>query len=261
MRRKFRKLICGAILCVMIAVCYGFIPQVSTLQAQDAAGQYALVNGVNMYYEIHGEGQPLILIHGGLGTIDMLFSELLPAFAESRQVIAVELQGHGHTADIDRPLSFEFMADDIAALIDYLGYESVDVVGFSLGGGVGLQTAIRHPEKVRKLVVISAPFSSEGWYPEVREGMAALNAEAAPFMLETPIYEFYAAVAPNVDDWPTLVAKSGELLRQDYDWSAEVAALEMPILIVVGDGDNLRPSHAVEFFELLGVVFVQDANS
>jgi pimeloyl-ACP methyl ester carboxylesterase len=133
-------------------------------------GNYAEVNGLEVYYEIHGTGEPLILLHGGVGAIEM-FGEVLPLLAEGRQVIAADLQAHGRTADIDRPLSFESMADDIAALIEHLGFEKADVMGYSVGGGVALQTAIRHPEVVRKLVVVSTPFERDGWYPEILAGM------------------------------------------------------------------------------------------
>lgn len=214
---------------------------------------YAEVNGLSLYYEIHGEGgQPLVLLHGGLGgTVD--FSQLLPLFAQTRQVIAVELQAHGHTADIDRPMSFEAMADDVAALVEQLGLETVDVLGFSLGGGVALQTAIRHPEIVRRLVLVSTVFSRGGWYPEVLAGMSGMNAEAAAMMLETPMYQFFASVAPDVEaGWPALVGKVGEMMAQDYDWSEDVAALEMPVLLIVSDSDSVQPAHALEFFHLLG---------
>jgi pimeloyl-ACP methyl ester carboxylesterase len=211
----------------------------------------ASVNGVEMYYEIHGSGEPLILIHGGLGGI-VEFSQLLPALAESRQVIAVELQAHGHTADIDRPLSFEVMADDIAALIQHLGYERADVLGYSLGGGVALRTAIQHPEVVDRLILVSTPFRRESIHPEFRAGMEAMSAEAAMQMLETPMYQYYASVAPQVENWAALVQKEADLLGQDYDWSDEVAAMTTPTLILVGDNDFIPPSHAVEMYQLLG---------
>src|SRR5947199_1995690 len=161
----------------------------------NGAGHYADVNGIKLYYEIHGTGRPLILLHGGLGAIEM-FGPNLPALAKGRQVIAVDLQGHGRTADIDRPLSVALMADDIAALIRHLGLENADVLGYSLGGGVALQTAIRHPEVVRKLVVVSSAFKRDGWYPEVLAGMAAMNAEAARFMVGSPPHQVYVAAAP-----------------------------------------------------------------
>jgi pimeloyl-ACP methyl ester carboxylesterase len=215
------------------------------------AGSYASVNGLEMYYEIHGTGRPLILLHGGVGAIEM-FGEVLPLLAEGRRVVAVDLQAHGRTADIDRPLSFELMADDIAALIEHLEIEKADVMGYSLGGGVALQTAIRHPEVVRKLVVVSTPFKRDGWYPEVLAGMGQMGPEAAEPMKQTPMYQLYASVAPKPEDWPVLLTKLGQLLGQDYDWSEEVAAIEAPTMIVVGDADSVRTAHAVEFFELLG---------
>lgn len=214
-------------------------------------GKYVKIKDLNMYYEIHGEGQPLILLHGGLGTIGMI-EPILPSLAQSRQVIAVELQAHGHTADIDRPLSFELMADDIAALIKHLGFEKADILGYSLGGGVALQTEIRHPAVVRKLVVVSAPCKRDGWYPEVLVGQAAVNAEAAKTWVGSPMQQAYASVAPKPEAWPALADKLGDLLRRDYDWSAGVAAFKGPTMIVVGDADGVRTAHAVEFFELLG---------
>lgn len=221
------------------------------VNAQEAVGDYALVNGVNMYYEIHGEGEPLVLLHGGLGGI-VEFGQLLPLLAETRQVIAVELQGHGHTADIDRALSYEVLADDVAALIQYLGYEKADVMGFSLGGGVALQIAIRHPEVVNKVLLVSTPYIREQIRPEFLTGMSAMNAEAAGAMLETPMYQYYSSVAPQVEDWATLVGKVGEMLSQDYDWSEDVAAVEVPVLVLVGDSDMISSSHATELFKLLG---------
>jgi pimeloyl-ACP methyl ester carboxylesterase len=217
----------------------------------ETRGNYAEVNGIKIYYEVHGEGQPLILLHGGLGVIEM-FGEVLPLLAEGRRVVAVDLQAHGRTADIDRPLGYESMADDVAALIEHLGFDRADVMGYSLGGGVALQTAIRHPEAVRKLVVVSTPFKHDGWYPEILAGMGQMGPEAAEPMKATPMYALYSGVAPRPDEWPVLLTKLGALLRQDYDWSGDVEAIETPTLIVVGDADSVRTSHAVEFFELLG---------
>jgi pimeloyl-ACP methyl ester carboxylesterase len=181
-----------------------------------------------------------------------MFGGVLPLLAEGRQVIAVDLQAHGRTADIDRPLSYESMADDIGALIEHLGIKKADVMGYSLGGGVALQTAIRHPEVVRKLVVVSTPFKRDGWYPEVLAGMGQMGPEAAEPMKGTPMYGLYASVAPRPEDWPMLLTKLGQLLEQDYDWSEDVEAIEAPTMIVVGDADSVRTAHAVEFFELLG---------
>lgn len=218
---------------------------------EDSKGTYAAVNGLDMYYEIHGSGEPLILLHGGVGAIEM-FGEVLPLLVEGRQVIGVDLQAHGRTADIDRPMTFEAMADDVAALIEHLGLERADVMGYSLGGGVALQTAIRHPEVVRKLVLVSTPFKRDGWYPEVLAGMEQMGPEAAEPMKQTPMYQLYSRIAPKPEDWPVLLTKLGDLLRRDYDWSEEVAAIETPTMIVVGDADSVSTAHAVQFFELLG---------
>jgi pimeloyl-ACP methyl ester carboxylesterase len=215
------------------------------------AGGYAAVNGLNMYYEVHGSGAPLILLHGGLGSTGM-FGPMLPLLAERRQVIAADLQAHGRTADVDRPLGFESSADDVAALIGQLGLPRADVMGYSFGGGTALQTAIRHPEVVSKLVVVSTPFAREGWYPESRAGMDQMGSESAEFMKQTPIYQAYAPIAPRPEDFPVLLGKMGQLLRQDYDWSQQVAALKMPVMVVMGDADAVRTRHAVEFYELLG---------
>ena len=215
------------------------------------AGNYAEVNGLNMYYEIHGSGEPLILLHGGVGAIEM-FGEVLPVLAEGRRVVAADLQAHGRTADIDRPLSYEMMAEDVAALIGHLSLGKADVMGYSLGGGVALQTAIRHPEVVRKVVLVSTPFKRDGWYPEILVGMEQLGPEAAEPMKQTPMYQLYAGVAPRPEDWPVLLTKLGRLLGQGYDWSEEVAAIEVPTMIVFGDADSVRTAHAVEFFELFG---------
>ena len=212
---------------------------------------YAPVNGLKLYYEIHGSGDPVILLHGAVGATEM-YSEILPLLSSSRRVIAVDLQGHGRTADIDRPLSFQALAGDVAALIKHLGIERADVVGYSLGGGVALHTAVLHPGVVKKLVLVSTAFKRDGWYPEIVAAMARMGAEAAEPMKQTPMYQIYSRVAPKPDDWPVLLTKIGELVRKDYDWSKDVAALGVPTLLVFGDADAVRAAHAVEFFELLG---------
>lgn len=212
---------------------------------------YAPVNGLKLYYEIHGTGEPLVLLHGGLGATEM-FSAIMPALSTNRQVIAVELQGHGRTADIARPLSVEAMAGDIAALMKHLGIDRADVMGYSLGGMVALRTAIQHPGVVKRLVIVSSACEHNGWYPEILAGMAQMGPKAAEPMKQTPMYKTYARLAPKPEDWPVLLTKLGELLSKDYDWSKEVAAIQAPTLLVFGDADAVRTSHAVEFFELLG---------
>jgi len=214
-------------------------------------GQYADVNGIKLYYEIHGTGAPLILLHGGLGAMSM-FGPNLPALAEGRQVIAVDLQGHGRTADIDRPLSPQLMADDIAALIKHLKLERPDIMGYSLGGGVALHTAIRHPEVVGRLVIVSTPIKRSAYYPDILVQQGQVGPEAAEAMKQTPMYQLYASIAPRPEDWPRLLEKIGKEMAKDFDFSKEVAGIKATTLLVAGDADIFPPAHAVEVFGLLG---------
>jgi Predicted hydrolases or acyltransferases (alpha/beta hydrolase superfamily) len=170
-------------------------------------------------------------------------------------VITVDLQGHGRTADVDRPLSFQTMGDDIAALIRHLGLPSrvqADVMGYSFGAGTALRTAIQHPDLVRRLVIVSHPVRHDGWFPQSLAGFDQMGPAFAEAMKQSPIYEAYARVAPRVEDWPVLVDKMGTLLRQDYDWSAEVAKITAPVMLVYGDADSVWPAHIAEFYALLG---------
>jgi pimeloyl-ACP methyl ester carboxylesterase len=209
-------------------------------------GNYASVNGLDVYYEIHGEGMPLVLLHGGVSASEM-FDPLMPILTENRQVITVHLQAHGRTIDIDRPLRFELMADDIAALLKHLGIEQAYIMGYSLGGGVALQTAIRHPEVVRKLVLISTPFKRDGFYPEVLENMAQMGPDTAKYMKQSPLYQLYPEV-----EWASLYTKLSKLLREDCDWSKDVISIKSPIMIIFADADAIQTSHIIEFFTLLG---------
>jgi pimeloyl-ACP methyl ester carboxylesterase len=212
-------------------------------------GDYAEVNGLNMYYEVHGAGRPLLLLHGAYMTIDAM-GEVLSRLADGRQVIAVELQAHGRTADIDRPLGYEAMADDVAALLRHLEVEEADVFGFSMGGGVALQVAIRHPEVVRKLVVVSAAHTSESMHPELLEMIPSITPEV---FAGTPIEEDYLRTAPNPDDFPQLVAKLKQLDMEHFAWPPEdVRGIAAPTLLVVGDSDAVRLEHVIELFRLLG---------
>jgi len=212
---------------------------------------YADVNGIWMYYEEHGSGQPLVLLHGGYGTGQM-FAAILPSLASGRRVITVDLQGHGRTADVARPLRFETMGDDIAALIGHLGLAQADVMGYSLGAGTALRTAIQHPDLVRRLVIVSHPVRRDGWFPQSLAGFDQMGPAFAEAMRQSPLYEIYSQVAPRVEDWPVLVDKMGTMLRQDYDWSAEVAKITAPVMLVYGDADSVRPAHIAEFYALLG---------
>src|SRR5438309_3519998 len=214
-------------------------------------GQYAEVNGINLYYEIHGAGRPLILLHGGLGSGEM-FGPILPLLTERHRVVAVDLQGHGRTADIDRPIDVRLMADDIAALIDHLGLDRPDVVGYSLGGGVALHTAAKYPAKVRRLVAAAANIRPDAIYPEMRVQQGQVSAAADEFMKDTPMYKLYQKVAPRPEDFPRLLDKIGASMAKDFDFTEEVRSLQVPTLIVAADADMAPPSHYVEVFKLLG---------
>jgi len=214
-------------------------------------GRYADVNGVNLYYETFGAGQPLIVLHGGLGSGQM-FGPNLALLAEGHQVIAVDLQGHGRTADIERPLSTELMAGDIAALIEHLKLERPDLVGVSLGGGVALITALRHPELVGKLVLVSTPIRRSAFYPEILAQQALVTAAAAEGMKQTPMYQLYTSIAPRPEDWPRLLTKIGDAMKVDFDYAKEIVGLTAATLIVAADADIFPPAHAVEVFGLLG---------
>jgi len=218
--------------------------------ATKGTGAYAEVNGIDLYHETHGAGRPMILLHGGLGSGEM-FGPILPTLSESHQVIAVDLQGHGRTADIDRPLEIGLMADDIAALIDHLGLEKPDLVGYSLGGGVAMQTAAKYPDKVGKLVAASVNLTPDALDPALRAQQGQVNAAAAEFMKDTPMYELYHRVAPRPEDFPRLLDKIGEMMSHDYDYTDMVRALKVPTLLVHADADMAPPSHAVEMFKLL----------
>ena len=215
------------------------------------AGAIARVNGIDLAYQEFGQGSPLVLLHGGFGSVEM-FGPNVDLLAAGHRVIGVDLQSHGRTPAADRPMRFETMADDVAELIESLALERATVMGFSLGGGAALRTAIQHPRLVERLVLVSTPFRRSGWHPEMRAGMDAMGPEMAEFMKQTPMYDAYRRIAPRVDDWPRLVEQLTTLLKVDYDWESEVKGLQMPVMIVVGDADGLPPSHAVEFFGLLG---------
>ena len=214
----------------------------------------ATLKGVDYHYDVRGQGEPLLLLHGGLGSSDM-FEPLLPILGQGRQVIAVDLQGHGRSSLGNRPIRCEAIADDVAALLKRLGRAKVDVLGYSFGGCVGLRLAVQHPELVRRLALVSTPFANDGWYAEMRAQQAQVSAAMAPMMKETPMYKSYVAVAPKPDEFPRLLDAMGDFMRQKYDWSADVqtlAKLKMPVMLVYGDGDMVRPEHEIKFYQLLG---------
>ena len=221
----------------------------TTTDAQ-GSGRYVAVNGIELWVVTHGAGRPLILLHGGLMSGE-LFGPILPALTEHHQVITVDLQGHGRTADVDRPVDVRLMADDIAALIDHLGLDRPDLVGYSLGGGVALMTAVRHPDKVGRLVSASANIRRDAIYPEMLGQQSQVSGAAAELLKGTPMYEHYQQVAPRPEDFPRLLDKIGESMAVDFDFTEEVRGLQVPTLVVAADADMAPPSHYVEAFKLL----------
>jgi len=213
---------------------------------------YAPVNGVEVYYAIYGKGDPIVLLHGGLGQIEM-FGPVIDKLAENHTVIGMDLQLHGHNDAFDRPMTFGNMAGDVAGLIKFLGYEKADVMGYSTGGGVALRVGIDHPQVVDRLVLVSTPYSDTGWHDFNREGMAMVSEANAEGMKQTPLYPPFAAVNPNPEaNWVKLMAGQGRLVNTPYDWSGEIGRIVAPTMLVVGDWDAMRTSHVTKFFELLG---------
>lgn len=215
-------------------------------------GAYAEVNGLNLYYETHGteRSRPMVLLHGGLGSGEM-FGPILPALSERHQVIAVDLQGHGRTADIDRPIDQRHMADDVAGLIDHLGLERPDIVGYSLGGGVAFHTAVKYPEKVGKLVIASIYFRSGDVHDELKAMQGQVNASAAEFMKDTPMWELYQRVAPRPEDFPRLLDKIGATMAEGFDYTEELRGIQVPTMLVGADADQAPPSAFTDAFKLL----------
>jgi pimeloyl-ACP methyl ester carboxylesterase len=211
---------------------------------------YADVNGIRLYHEIHGQGEPVVLIHGGLTTIGEM-QTWVETLATARQVIAVEMQGHGHTTDTDRPLNFSTLGDDIAALLDHLEIARADVIGHSFGGAVAIRSAIQSPDKVRRLVVISSPHARSSWYPETQKGMSQVNASLADGLLQTPTGKL-SRQWPEPHRFPQFLDKLGKLMSEDYDWSEAIAALPMPVLLVFADNDSVPQRRVADFFALLG---------
>jgi pimeloyl-ACP methyl ester carboxylesterase len=217
----------------------------------DSSG-YIAANGVDYWFEIHGKGEPLLLLHGGLMSTQG-FGPMLAKLAESRRVIGVDLHGHGRTALGKRSkISLVDIGRDLAVVVEKLGLRQVDAMGYSFGGGAAMQLAFQRPALVRRLVIVSAPYARNGFFAEMLPQQASVGAAMADAMKETPMYKSYAAIAPRPEDFPRLLDAMGEYMRQEYDWSASVKQLPMPVMLAFGDADMVRPAHIVEFYKLLG---------
>jgi pimeloyl-ACP methyl ester carboxylesterase len=242
----FAKMTAIWVICMAVAS-FSFGQKNDAKQVPAKTG-YAPVNGLKMYYEVYGSGKPLVLLHGAFNTIDLAFGMLIPELSKRRQLIAVEMQGHGRTADIDRSFSFQSMADDVAGLLKYLKVDSADIFGYSMGGEVAWQLAIRYPQLVRRLIITSSVYKYEGWTPETRSILPTLT----PEMFEgTPVKTEYDRLGPDPKHWSQFVNKMKQFVTTPFDFTAEkIRAIKSPTLIITGDGDGVSPEHAVEMFRL-----------
>jgi len=238
-----------------------FIAAIATLTAARAAhtqavpkpdtSGYIAANGVNYWFEIRGKGEPLLLLHGGLFTTE-LFGPVLTKLAETHRVIGVHLHGHGRTELGTRKINLVDIGRDLGVVVEKLGLQQVDVMGYSFGGGAAFQLAVQRPALVRRLVLVSTPYAQSGFFPEMLPQQAAVSAAAADALKETPMYKSYVAVAPRPEDFPRLLDAMGEFMRQPYDWSSSVKRLSMPVMLVYGDADMIRPEHIISFYQMLG---------
>lgn len=222
-----------------------------TTPANAIASGYAPVEGGEIFYAVYGKGEPLVLLHGGLMTHET-FGPTLARLAEGHQVIGIDLQGHGRTLPLDRPMSYEAMADDVASVISHLGIEKADIMGYSLGAGTALRLTIKHPELVAKLIAVSTPFAWAGWHDYNSQGMRAMSSSLAESMQGSPIYDEYVRIAPDPANFPVLLDKIGQMMQADFDWSAEIKTIAAPTMLIYADWDAVRTAHSAAFFELLG---------
>ena len=217
-------------------------------ELEPASSGYAeATEGLRLYYEIYGEGEPIVVLAGGLMPLRTTV-QITGPLAARRQVIAIDLEGHGRTGLRDTPMSHERNGDDVAAVVRHLGIAQADVAGYSHGGDAAIWMAIQHPEMVRNLIVIATAFARDGWYPEGQEGMSAVNGSLAEQMKATPIFENYG----HPDQFPLFLDRMGELMRKDWNWREEVRALPMPVLLIFADHDSVSMQHIAEFFALFG---------
>ena len=226
-------------------------PQAQTAGPKPDTSGYVAANGADYWFEIHGKGEPLLLLHGGLMWTGA-FGPTLTKLAETRRVIGVDLLGHGHTALGNRKIDLADIGRDLAVVLQKLGLQQVDVMGYSFGAGAGMQLAFQHPALVRRLVLVSAPYARNGFFPEMLPQQESVSAAIVDAIKDTPMYKGYAAIAPRPQDFPRFLDAMGEHMRKPFDWSASVKQLSMPVMLVYGDSDMIRPEHIVSFYQLLG---------
>lgn len=229
----------------------------TALHTQPTDTGYADVNGLNMYYEVYGSGKPIVLIHGSYMNIPMNWSHIIPRLAGNRKVIVAEMQAHGRTRDIDREFSYEAMADDVSGLLTHLKVDSADILGYSMGGGVAFQFAVRHPQQLRRLVILSAPYAHDGWWKEVETSFATFTPE---MFKGTLIQKHYDSFGNDPAKFSEFVKKIISVDLKPYDWTKEVKNIQAPIFMAMGDADGVRYEHAQELFRAKGGGKMGDIN-
>jgi pimeloyl-ACP methyl ester carboxylesterase len=222
---------------------------ITQAQVKPSNNGYANVNGLKMYYEVYGQGKPIVLLHGSFMNIPLNWSHIIPALAKDRKVIVAEMQAHGRTKDIARELSYEGMADDVSGLLKHLKIDSADILGYSMGGGVAFQFAVRHPQQLRRLIILSGTYAHDGWWPEVE---AMFGTFTADMFKGTPVQKQYDSLGNDPARFPEFVKKVIGLDLKPYDWSADVKKIQAPILMAIGDADGVRYEHALELFRAKG---------
>ena len=236
-------------LMLLIAIMFAVF-QSNGQQIKPSNSGYAPVNGIKVYYEVYGEGKPLVLLHGAFYTIDMNWGQLIPELSKTRKVIAIEMQGHGHTPYSDRELSITTLASDVERVMDYLKIDSADVAGFSMGGSVAYQFAVQSPKRLRKLVIISSTYKTDGWLPIVNSGFENFNPE---FFDNTPIKTAYDAVAPDKTKWRKFLKQMFDFAKVPFNvGDSNIAKISAPVLIISGDNDGLDKIELIKTYQLLG---------
>ena len=234
---------------LLIAILFAASPS-NGQQIKPSSSGYAPVNGIKVYYEVYGEGRPLVLLHGAFMTIDLNWGQLIPELSKTRKVIAIELQGHGHTPYSERKLSHATLASDVEGVMDYLKIDSADVAGYSFGGAVAYQFAIQSPKRLRKLVIISSTYNSSGWLPSVNNAFKALKPE---FFANTPMHTAYDAVAPDKTKWTKFMEQMIAFAAVPFDFGdSNISKISAPVLIISGDNDGLDKMELIKTYKLLG---------
>jgi len=247
MKNSFKPI--KSILLIIISIMLT-VDQSKGQQAKPSASGYAPVNGIKVYYEVYGEGRPIVLLHGAFMTIEGNWTQLIPELSKTRKVIAIEMQGHGHTPYSERPLTHANLATDVAGVMDYLKVDSADVVGYSMGGSVAYKFAIENPKRLKKLVIISSTYKSTGWLPEVNSAFKSFKPE---FFNNTPMHTAYDAVAPDKTKWTKFIEQMIAFASQPFDFGDDnIAKIKAPVLIIAGDNDGLDKIELAKTYKLLG---------